>query len=228
MDRIRAITFDAFGTIIDTGRDALIRISDRIVRDHFLDVHAAGFLERWDVHFFGIDHDPFLTLAEATEVSLARAFHEFGVEADPGPYADLLQREWLQARPYPEVAGVLEALEGVPRAVVSNADDAMLKEILGRHGLAFDAVVTSEACRSYKPASAIFEAAVRELGLPPGAILHVGDSLEADVRGAGRLGMATAWVNRTDESLRAESPRPDVMVRDLSGLLPVLRGVGSQ
>jgi len=42
MDRIRAITFDAFGTIIDTGRDALIRISDRIVRDRFLDVDAAG------------------------------------------------------------------------------------------------------------------------------------------------------------------------------------------
>ena len=82
MDRIRAITFDAFGTIIDTGRDALIRISDRIVRDHFLDVHAAGFLERWDVHFFGIDHDPFLTLAEATEVSLTRAFSELGIEAD--------------------------------------------------------------------------------------------------------------------------------------------------
>ena len=228
MDRIRAITFDAFGTIIDTGRDALIRISDRIVRDRFLDVDAAGFLERWDVHFFGIDHDPFLTLAEATEVSLARAFREFGVEADPGPYSDLLQREWLQARPYPEVAGVLEALEGVPRAVVSNADDAMLKEILGRHGLAFDAVVTSEACRSYKPSSPIFEAAVRELGLPPEAILHVGDSLEADVRGAGRLGMMTAWVNRAGESLKGESPRPDIIVRDLGGLLPVLRGAGSR
>jgi len=26
MDRIRAITFDAFGTIVDTGQDALIRI----------------------------------------------------------------------------------------------------------------------------------------------------------------------------------------------------------
>src|SRR5207245_2213594 len=74
MDRIRAITFDAFGTIIDTGREALIRISDRIVRDQFLDVGPAGFLERWDVHFFWIDHDPFLTLAEASEVLLARAF----------------------------------------------------------------------------------------------------------------------------------------------------------
>jgi len=223
MDRIRAITFDAFGTIIDTGRDALIRISDRIVRDQFLAVDAAGFLERWDVHFFGIDHDPFLTLAEATEVSLARAFLEFEVEADPGPYADLLQREWLQARPYPEVAGVLEALEGVPRAVVSNADDAMLKEILGRHGLAFDVVVTSEACRSYKPSSAIFEVAVHELGFPPESIVHIGDSLEADVRGAQRLGMMTAWVNRAGETPGPDDARADIVVHDLAALVPTLR-----
>src|SRR5688572_8094897 len=98
MDRIRAITFDAFGTIVDTGQDALIRISDRIVRDHRLDMEPARFLARWDHYFFGIDHDPFLTLAEATTVSLAQAFRELGVEADPGSYVGMLQRDWLRAR----------------------------------------------------------------------------------------------------------------------------------
>ena len=227
MDRIRAITFDAFGTIVDAGRDALIRVSDRIVRDLFLDVDAARFLDRWDGHFFGIDHTPFLTLAEATEASLERAFEEFGVDAEPDPYVEALQREWLRAKAYPEVRGVLEALEGVPRAVVSNADDAMLREILARNGLEFDTVVTSEACRSYKPASPIFQAAVRELGFPAESILHVGDSLEADVGGAQVLGMATAWVTRAGEHLRAGSPRPDLILRDLDGLLPALGKTGS-
>src|SRR5439155_15272811 len=113
MDRIRAVTFDAFGTIVDTGREALLRVSDRIVREQFLDIDAARFLERWDVHFFGIGNDPFLTLAEATEVSLSRTFVEFGAGADAPPYVDMLQAEWLRARAHPEVAGVLEALEGV-------------------------------------------------------------------------------------------------------------------
>jgi FMN phosphatase YigB (HAD superfamily) len=99
----------------------------------------------------------------------------------------------------------------------------MLKEILARHGLVFDAVVTSEACRSYKPAARIFEAAIRELGVPPDAVLHVGDSLEADVGGAQRLGMATAWVNRSGESVKVQAPKPDIVVRDLDGLLPVVR-----
>src|SRR5213594_4261674 len=69
---------------------------------------------------------------------------ELGVDADPEPYVEMLQREWLRAKAYPEVPAVLEALEGVPRAVVSNADDAMLRDILSRNRLRFDSVVTSE------------------------------------------------------------------------------------
>jgi len=222
MDRIRAITFDAFGTIVDTGRGALLDVSDRIVRELGLGLSAEGFLERWDHYFFGIDHNPFLSLAEATEVSLAQAFRELGVDADPDPYVERLQREWMRAKAYPEVRGVLEALEGVPRAVVSNADDAMLREILERNRLRFDTVVTSEACRSYKPASVIFEVAMRELRASPAAVLHVGDSLDADVGGAKRLGMMAAWVNRTGERARAEGPVPDLTVRNLAELLPSL------
>lgn len=228
MDRIRAVTFDAFGTIVDTGRDVLIRVADRVVKDHLPVIEAVRFLDRWDHYFFGVDHNPFLTLAEATEVSLEQAFEEFGVEADPEPYVEMLQRAWLQAKPYPEVPAVLEALRDVPMAVVSNADDAMLKEILARNRLEFDAVVTSEACRAYKPASQIFEAALRELGMAPRDVLHAGDSLEADVGGAQRLGMATAWVNRAGEAMRPEDPRPDVVVRDLRGLLPALERARSR
>ena len=226
MDPIRALTFDAFGTVVDTGQDALIRISAKIVRDQRLRVDASGFLARWDHYFFGIDHNPFLTIAEATEASLARAFEEFAVDAAPEPYVEMLQREWLRARAYPEVPAVLEALKDLPRAVVSNADDAMLREILSKNGLHFNAVVTSEACRAYKPASAIFEVAIRELGVPAAAVLHVGDSLEADVGGAKKLGMAAAWVNRTGAPLRAEGVRPDIVVQNLQELLPALRGLG--
>jgi len=223
MDRIRAITFDAFGTIVDTGREILIRVAGQVVRDLLPGVPAARFLERWDYHFFAIDHNPFLTLAEATEESLAKAFMEYRVDADPDPYVEMLQREWLHAKAYPEVPGVLRALGGVPMAVVSNADDAMLREILARNRLAFDVVVSSEACRAYKPASAIFEVAVRELGVPPREVLHVGDSLDADVAGAQRLGMATAWVNRAGEAARPEGPRPDLVMRDLGGLPDAIR-----
>ncbi|WP_306769282.1 HAD family hydrolase [Parafrankia sp. BMG5.11] len=40
------------------------------------------------------------------------------------------------------------------------------------------------------------------LGLPPDAVLHIGDSLTSDVAGAHTLGIPTIWVNRSGR------PRP--------------------
>ncbi len=224
--RVLALTFDAFGTIIDTGRAVLHDVANEIVTDYRLPMTGGEFLERWDAHFFAVDHSEFLTLAEASAASLAKAFADIHVRGDPEPYVDSLVRLWSRARPYPEVRGVLARLAGIPRAVVSNADDALLKDILSRNRLAFDAVVTSEACRAYKPAPRIFEVALRELGIAPQDALHVGDSLDADVGGAQKLGMRTVWVNRAGEIRRPDQPSPNLEVPDLRGLLATLRSVG--
>ena len=82
MPEIRGITFDAFGTIIDTGRAVLIGVANRVAADHRLPVSGDRFLERWDAHFFAADPGEFLTLAEASSVSLAKAFLDFGVDGD--------------------------------------------------------------------------------------------------------------------------------------------------
>ncbi len=83
-------------------------------------------------------------------------------------------------------------------------------------------MISSERARCYKPDPRIFREALRVLGLAPGEVLHVGDSLHADVRGAAAVGMRTAWVNR--RGLRGDGgARPDHELRDLDGLLDLLR-----
>ena len=59
--------------------------------------------------------------------------------------------------------------------------------------------------------------------MPANAILHVGDSLEADVRGAKAMDMRTVWVNRTGEPIRIDDTKPDFVVSDLGALVPLLR-----
>ena len=51
----------------------------------------------------------------------------------------------------------------------------------------------------------IFEAALERSGAPPENILHVGDSLESDIRPARRLGMKTLWMATAEE--RAAQPK---------------------
>ncbi|MGQ0798056.1 MAG: HAD family hydrolase [Methanobacteriota archaeon] len=213
---VAAVSFDAFGTLIHAGRGALLRVSRAVVEDAGAGVPPEAFLATWDGHFFAQDLEEFLLLADVTEDSLARAFADHGIDAEPRPYVEMLEREWQASEPYPEVARVLERLDGVPRAVVSNADDAFLRGILARAGLRFDVVVTSESARCYKPRPRIFEVALDALRVRPEDVVHVGDSLPADVAGAARLGLRTIWVNRTGERRGPADPTPDFEVRDLT------------
>src|SRR5438876_6743507 len=80
---VRAITFDAFGTLIDTGRDVLIRIARSVCEDQRPSLDAEVLLATWDRHFFAAETAPFLTLAEITEDSLGKTFREYGIEATP-------------------------------------------------------------------------------------------------------------------------------------------------
>ncbi len=222
---IRAVTFDAFGTLIDTGRDVLIHVARAVCQDHRPSLPPEKLLETWDRYFFGAEYDEFLNLAETTEDSLAKAMRDYGMEGEPQPYVEMLDRMWRNAKAYSETPHVLALLDGMPRAVVSNADDAFLKGILRRNDLRFDHVITSEAVRAYKPRPRIFEVALERLRAPPGEVVHVGDSLTADVEGASRLGIRTVWVNRAGVARGASDPRPDHEIRDLTPLPELLEGL---
>src|SRR2546425_6467322 len=91
---VRAITFDAFGTLIDTGRDVLIRIARSVCDDQRPSLDAEALLATWDRHFFAAETAPFLTLAEITEDSLAKTFREYAIDASPAPYVDRLVTLW--------------------------------------------------------------------------------------------------------------------------------------
>src|SRR5207245_9798541 len=114
---VRAITFDAFGTLIDTGRDVLIRIARSVCEDQRPSLDAEGLLATWDRHFFAAETAPFLTLAEITEDSPGTTFREYGIDASPAPYVDRLVALWREAKAYGEVPRVLHTRDGVPRAV---------------------------------------------------------------------------------------------------------------
>lgn len=72
-----------------------------------------------------------------------------------------------------------------------------------------------------KPQAQIFHAACERLGLPPDAVLHVGDDPELDVGGARAAGLRSAWINRT-QMCWPHAHTPDLTVRDLAELADVL------
>lgn len=100
---------------------------------------------------------------------------------------------------YDEVPALLPALRGagLRLAVVSNFDPR-LPRLLEETGLAahFEVVVVSSQVGVEKPHPAIFEELLGALRLPPGDVLHVGDSRRDDVEGALAVGMEALWLTR--------------------------------
>jgi putative hydrolase of the HAD superfamily len=118
---------------------------------------------------------------------------------------------------------------GLHVAVVSNIDEDYLEPMLERSGLAslVDARTSSEEAGSCKPDPAIFRHALAKGGLRPGEALFVGDSPEADVFGARRVGMTTVLIR--DPSMpppgagAGPSAEADHVIRELPELLPIVR-----
>ncbi len=105
-------------------------------------------------------------------------------------------------------------------------------DVLEEYGLRshLDAVVISESFGIRKPRHEIFDAVLKELGVEADETLHVGDNLDADVGGAARLGIHTAWITRRvpdpERALRDhEGPAPEFVIADLAEIEAVLDGL---
>ncbi len=100
---------------------------------------------------------------------------------------------------YPDAHDALARLQarGLTLVVVSNWD-ASLPTVLREVGLGqlVDGVVTSAEVGHPKPARAIFEAALRLADSPAQRTVHVGDSIEHDVRGALAAGIQPVLLRR--------------------------------
>ncbi len=86
-----------------------------------------------------------------------------------------------------------------------------------------DAVVVSDAFGLRKPRREIFEEVIARLEVAPEEVLHVGDSLRADVGGAANAGLRSVWITRRirDPQKRLaehEGPKPDHAIEDLAEL----------
>jgi len=100
---------------------------------------------------------------------------------------------------YPDVWPALDALgeRGLPIAIVSNWDST-LAGLLEAHGLAarFSAVLISAVEKSGKPHPEMFRRAAGRLGVEPGELMHVGDSLEEDYAAARDAGFPALLLDR--------------------------------
>lgn len=125
-----------------------------------------------------------------------------------------------------EHRAVMNRLRGRFRlALITNFDYApTVYRVLEREGLRamFDAVTISAEVGWRKPHPRIFQAALDRLGVEAGAMVFIGDDLEADVAGAKAVGIRAVWLDRAGQGRPDWAPRPDAVLTRLPDLLDFL------
>jgi putative hydrolase of the HAD superfamily len=191
---IRGVLFDLDNTLLDRNRifadwarwfarERLRCADDAEVEacvSYLIAVDAGGSTPR-DVVFTRLkERHPSLTdevdlLVEAFREELAT--HITGLDESPAQLLDALARV------------------GIPWGIVTNGAPSQLLKIrnLGIETRA-TCILVSEIAGVRKPDLAIFRAAADQLGIAPEDILFVGDNPEADIVGAAKAGMQTAWI----------------------------------
>lgn len=105
-------------------------------------------------------------------------------------------------RLYPEVQDTLAELRKiVPTLGIISNWGWRLPELCSDLGIAhyFDFIITSARVGAAKPHPAIYQAALAKANTRPERMLHVGDSLSADVRGAQGLGITGVLLDRAGQ-----------------------------
>ena len=194
----------------------------QVVASCELTLSAAEFAVRWgEVFFATLDSsqgDRFRTLHQCELRSLRQTLRSLGCQEDCDRFVEELERYWRQPAIYTDAPTFFRANQ-LPTCCVSNADTEPLLNAIEKHALSFDAVVTSEQTRCYKPRSAIFHAGLDALGLRPDQVIHVGDSLHSDIGGAAALGIKTVWIQRDSRIHDIGIAKPDYTISELTELI---------
>ena len=107
---------------------------------------------------------------------------------------------------------------------IGKADELQIVT-LRRH---VDAVCVSQTAGVWKPDPAIFETALRDLGVDPAAdrsgYWMVGDALPFDIAGGVAAGIPTIWLHR-DRELPPDGPKPD---HSVASILDAFAVIGDQ
>ncbi len=213
---IKGIFLDFYGTVVHEDGDVIRKITDIIIKTgECADPSQIGsfWWNEFQTLFLNASGDAFETQRRLEYKSLVRTLKKFHSSADADELSGMMFEHWIKP-PIFEDAKAFFNVCPLPVYIVSNIDTDDIRQAVAFHGLKPAGVYTSEDARAYKPKKELFELALRSSGLSAKDVIHIGDSISSDVKGAGAAGIRALWLNRsgreTPEGVTSVSSLTDV------------------
>ena len=196
MKNIKAIIFDAYGTLFDVN-SAAEKCKDKIGDkwEGFANYWRTTQLEYTWLRSLMKRHKDFW---EVTENSLDKSMKVYKI--DSSMRNELLDLYKILS-PYEEVPEVLKSLKekNYKLAILSNGTPGLLKQLVKSNNLdnLFDDLFSIEEVRIYKPDSKVYEIPIKKYKIQREEVAFLSANTW-DVSGGGNFGFNSIWVNRNN------------------------------
>jgi 2-haloacid dehalogenase len=200
---IKAIVFDAYGTLYDTQSVAAVteqafpgfgEIITQIWRIKQLEYSWLRSLMRRYADFSAVTRD-----------SLIYTLRILGLKHD-SVVLERIMEKYLHLDLYPDAGAALAAMRGRKLAILSNGSPAMLDALVRNSGLdrVLNATISIDSRKVFKPAPEAYGLIEAVLGVRPAEVLFV-SSNPWDACGAKAFGLNVAWIERVMPEAMAQA-----------------------
>ena len=210
----RALVFDAYGTLYDV--HSVIQRCDALWPGKGAALSQLWRQKQLEYTWQRSLMRRYAPFSQVTREALAHACEALKLGLDDAG-EDALMQEYLKLAAYPDVPGA-QARFKVKQAILSNGSPDMLDPLVKHSGLRFDAVLSVDEVKVYKPAPEVYQLAVDRLGVAKEAIGFVSSNCW-DALGAKSFGFTVYWINRARAPLDRLGFQPDRIVSGLDEVL---------
>jgi len=214
----QALVFDAYGTLFDV--HAVVRRCESFWPGQGEALSRLWRAKQLEYSWQRSLMQRYAPFSQVTREALAYACEMLGLPLDEARVAALTD-EYLALAAYPDVADALATLRTrAPKlAILTNGSPDMIEPLVARRGFAslFDAVLSVDELKTYKPDPRVYELAARRLEASPAAIGFVSSNCW-DALGAKSCGFRVWWINRAAAPVDRTGFRPDGILSGLGEL----------
>ena len=221
MKNIKAIIFDAYGTLFDVN-SAAEKCKNKIGNkwEAFANYWRTTQLEYTWLRSLMNRHKDFWQI---TEDSLDKSMQAFNI--------DVLMREELLnlykvLSPFKEVPETLKTLKEkkFKLSILSNGTPSLLNELVKSNNLDsfFDDIFSIEEVGVYKPNAKVYEIPIKKYNIKKNEVVFLSANTW-DVSGGGNYGYEAIWVNRNNNIFDILDYKPKNQIQSLKGLLDIIK-----
>jgi 2-haloacid dehalogenase len=220
MKNIKAIIFDAYGTLFDVN-SAAEKCKDKIGDkwEPFANFWRTTQLEYTWLRSLMKRHKDFWQI---TEESLDKSMMAFNI--DPKMKNELLNL-YKVLSPFQEVPETLKLLKekNFKLAILSNGTPSLLNDLVKSNNLnnLFDDLFSIEEVKIYKPHPKVYDLPIEKYKIKKNEVFFLSANTW-DVSGAGNYGYQSIWVNRNNNIFDNLDYKPNNQIKNLSELINLI------